>query len=165
MCVWDCQCSWEPSRKKAEIPPPNRTAHPVYMPPHSQTLWLQNESEVWEWGHIVACLSLSLSFSVLMTYHQLKRTNIIMSYIENARVLQGTVDLCKVPHTMLKPMGTLHYTVGLFHCSMWGRWSRGKAENRLWTRKLSESNGCHSQVMCRVYCTCMCWRPFLSCSW
>ena len=61
---------------------------------------------------------LSLSFSVLMTYHQLKRTNIIMSYVENARVLQGTVDLCKVPHTMLKPMGTLHYAVGVFHCSM-----------------------------------------------
>lgn len=71
---------------------------------------LKSESE----ATYIACLSLS----VLMSYHQLKRTNIIMSYVENARVLQGTVDLCKVPHTMLKPMGTLHYAVGLFHCSM-----------------------------------------------
>lgn len=31
-----------------------------------------------------------------MTYHQLKRANIIVKYLENVRVLQGTVDLCKV---------------------------------------------------------------------
>ena len=44
--------------------------------------------------------ALYISPLVLMTYHQLKRTNIIMSYVENARVLQGTVDLCKVPHAV-----------------------------------------------------------------
>ena len=45
---------------------------------------------------------------VLMTYHQLKRTNIIMNYVENARVLQGTVDLCKVPHAIYI---TVYYSI------------------------------------------------------
>ena len=50
-------------------------------------------------GNETTCI-VHLSLLVLMTYHQLKRTNIIMNYVENARVLQGTVDLCKVPHAV-----------------------------------------------------------------
>ena len=64
---------------------------------YDQKMAFQNCTYVWHHGNCIAInFATIILFSVLMTYHQLKRSNLIMEYIEKKRIVQGLVDISRV---------------------------------------------------------------------